>query len=208
MTRFLTAFLVWGLLALPASANPGPSPADSVTYQFDNEASTMTVYGTSNVRDWTMDVTQIDGSVALDTASDELPSIREIRVTVPVEHMVSEKDRLQRHAHEALEKEDYPTITFTASDVQVAAADADSFSVTANGDLTISGDTHAIELTAKGFQQEDGTLTVRGEQKLKLSTFDVERPSLMFGAIKVDDGIRIGFDVALAPSSGTTTASE
>lgn len=208
MTRFLSAFLVWGLLALPASADPGPPPADSITYQFDNEASTMTVYGTSNVRDWTMDVTQIDGSVALDTESDDLPSIQEVSVTVPVEQMVSEKDRLQRHAHEALEKEDYPTITFTASDVQVAAAEADSFSVTANGDLTISGDTHAIEVTAKGAQQEDGTLNVRGDHELKLSTFDVERPSLMFGAIKVDDPIRVGFDVVLTPSSASTAGSQ
>lgn len=208
MTRFLTAFLLWGLLALPGTADPVPSPADSSVYQFDNESSTMTVYGTSNVRDWTMDVVQLDGSVVLGNTSDELPSIQEVRVTVPVEQMVSEKDRLQRHAHEALEKEDYPTITFTSSDVQVAKADADSFSVTANGDLTISGDTHTIELTAKGIQQEDGTLNVRGDHRLELSTYNVERPSLMFGAIKVKDPIRIGFDVALTPSSTSTAASE
>jgi len=208
MTRLLTAVLVWGLLALPASADPGPPLADSTTYQFDNEASTMTVYGSSNVRDWTMDVTQIDGSVVLETASGEMPSIQEIRVTVPVEHMVSDKDRLQRHAHEALKKEDYPTITFAATDIQVADADADSFSVTATGDLTIAGDPHTVGLTAKGAQQEDGTLTVTGDHRLKLSTFDVERPSLMFGAIKVDDPIRVGFNVTLTPSSTSTAASQ
>jgi polyisoprenoid-binding protein YceI len=201
MRFFLTLLLAWGLLAVPTVADPVTPPADSGAYQFNNERSSMTVYGSSNVRDWTMDVEQIDGSVVLGNEQTNLPSIDEIQVEVAVNNMVSDKDRLQRHAHDALEKEDYPTIRFASSDVQVATAQADSFSVVAKGDLTIKGNTHTVELTAKGAQQSDGTLHVKGEHGLKLSTFDVERPSLMFGAIKVDDPIRIGFDVVLTPRS-------
>jgi len=201
MRFYLTVLLVWGLVALPTSADPIAPPADSGAYQFNNEKSSMTVYGSSNVRDWTMDVTQINGSVLLGDEQAKLPSIDEIQVEVAVENMVSEKDRLQRHAHDALKKEDYPTLSFASSDVQVSKAQADSFSVVANGKLTIKGNTHAVELTAKGVQQSDGTLHVAGEHGLKLSTFDVERPSLMFGAIKVDDPIRVGFDVVLTPRS-------
>jgi polyisoprenoid-binding protein YceI len=201
MRFYLTLLLTWGLLAAPAVADPIAPPADSGAYGFNNAESTMTVYGSSNVRDWTMDVKQMDGSVVLADEQTSLPAIEEIQVEVAVNNMVSDKDRLQRHAHDALKKEDYPTIRFASSDVQVAKAQADSFSVVAKGDLTIKGNTHAVELTAKGAQQSDGTLHVRGEHGLKLSTFDVERPSLMFGAIKVDDPIRIGFDVVLAPRS-------
>jgi len=201
MRFYLTVLLVWGLVALPTSADPVTPPADSGAYQFNNEKSSMTVSGSSNVRDWAMDVTQINGSVLLGDEQAKLPSIDEIQVEVAVENMVSDKDRLQRHAHDALKKEDYPTISFASSDVQVSSAQADSFSVVANGKLTIKGNTQTVELTAKGVQQSDGTLHVKGEHGLKLSTFDVERPSLMFGAIKVDDPIQIGFDVVLAPRS-------
>ena len=201
MRFYLTVLLVWGLVALPTFADPVTPPADSGAYQFNNERSSMTVYGSSNVRDWTMDVTQINGSVLMGDEQTKLPSIDEIQVEVAVENMVSDKDRLQRHAHDAVKKEDYPTISFASSDVQVSSAQADSFSVVANGTLTIKGNTQAVELTAKGVQQSDGTLHVTGEHGLKLSTFDVERPSLMFGAIKVDDPIRIGFDVVLTPRS-------
>lgn len=197
MRLSLAVFVVWGLLALPMLAGPGASPADSSGYQFDNENSTMTVYGTSNVRDWDMDVTEINGSVLLEDGEGKLPSIREIQVEVPVENMVSGKDRLQRHAHEAVAAEEHPTISFAASDVQVGKAEADSFSVVANGDLTIKGNTRSVTLSAKGTWQADGTLRVSGEHRLKLSTFEVERPSLMFGAIKVKDPIQVGFDVAL-----------
>jgi polyisoprenoid-binding protein YceI len=205
MTLFLSLLLTLGLVVSPVTADPVSPSADSATYQFQNAESTMTVFGSSNVRDWTMDVTQINGSVALGETSGAVPAIQSIQVEIPVQQMVSDKDRLQRHAHEALHKEDYPTISFAASDIEVTPAEADSFSVVASGKMTIKGNTHAVELTAKGAQQSDGTLNVVGEHELKLSTFDVERPSLMFGAIKVDDPIRIGFDVVLAPQSGAAS---
>lgn len=198
---------VFGVTAAPTPPDPTPPAADSTVYTF-NEESDMTVYGTSNVRDWTMDVTTIDGRVVLDTTASDLPSIQKIEVSVPVDSMVSDKDRLQRHAHEALKKEDHPTVSFTASDVSVAAANADSFSVVANGDLTIAGETRAVDLTAKGVQRPDGTIAVTGEHRLKLSTFKVERPSLFFGAIKVDDPIRLGFTVLLRRAPSPISSSE
>jgi YceI-like domain. len=201
MRRSLAIFLVWGLLAVPTTADPITPPADSSAYQFDNENSTMTVYGTSNVRDWTMDVTQINGRVLLGEGEETLPLIEEVQVEVPVKNMVSDKDRLQRHAHEAVKKEEHPTISFVSSDVTVAKAEADTFSVVAIGNMTIKGNTRSVSLSAKGTRQSDGSIRVSGEHRLKLSTFEVERPSLMFGAIKVKDPIRVGFAVALTPRS-------
>ncbi|MFB6232262.1 MAG: YceI family protein [Salinibacter sp.] len=202
MVRFLVLFLAGGLLSFPGTAEPAPHPADSTTaYQFDNAKSSMTVYGTSNVRDWTMDVIQITGSVRVGAVNKRLPSIQKVRTEIPVRKLVSDKDRLQRHAHDALKKKKHPTISFTSSNIQVANAEADSFSVVADGDLTIAGETRSIELTATGTQQQDGTLVISGDHRLKLTTYDVERPSLLFGAIKVSDPVRIGFRVVLAPSS-------
>lgn len=198
MRLSVALLLVWGLLVAPTTADPIAPPADSSAYQFDNENSTMTVYGTSNVRDWDMTVTQINGRVLLGESEETLPSIEKVQVEVPVKNMVSDKDRLQRHAHEAVKKEEHPTISFVSSDVTVATAEADTFSVVANGEMTIKGNTRSVTLSAKGTQQ-DGSIRVSGEHRLKLSTFEVERPSLMFGAIKVKDPIRVGFDVALTP---------
>ena len=202
--RFLFAFfLVAGLLIHPSTADPTPA-VDSVSYGFDDANSTMTLYGSSNVRDWTMDVSVLNGTVLLSETDAALPAIQKIDVTVPVAKVVSDKDKLQRHAHDALKKEEYPVISFTSTDVQVAAAEADTFSVSATGDLTIAGETQTITLTAKGAQTDDG-LTVVGAHRLKLSTYNVERPSLFFGAIKVTDPVRLAFDVRLTSSSNTAS---
>jgi len=202
MTVLLSLLFAGTLLVSPVDADPAPA-VDSTVYQFDNDNSTMTVFGTSNVRDWTMDVAQLNGRVMLGAADGSTPAIQSVDVEVPVEQMVSDKDRLQRHAHEALKKEDHPTITFSSSDVTVSSADADSFAVFANGDLTIAGETRAVEVKAKGVQQDDGTLHVVGDHELTLTEYNVERPSLMFGAIKVSDPIRLGFDVTLSPQQQT-----
>jgi polyisoprenoid-binding protein YceI len=207
MTVLLALILAAGLLVSPAAADPVPA-VDSMAYGFDDTQSTMTIYGSSNVRDWTMDVTALDGTVMMTASEAAVPAIQSIDLTIPVQQIVSDKDKLQRHAHEALKKEDYPTISFTATDVQVAEASADSFAVTANGDLTIGGQTRAATITAKGAQTADGTVAVRGDHRLKLSTYDVERPSLFFGAIKVDDPVRLAFDVVLTPSTGPAGSSE
>lgn len=201
MRSFIAVLFALGFLFSPTPTQSAVPPTDSTASFTFRDDSEMTVYGGSNVRSWTMDVTQINGAVVLRAANGELPSIQKIDVEVPVQKVVSEKDRLQRHAHEALKKEEHPTITFTSSDVQVAEAQADSFSVVAKGNLTIAGETHPIALTAKGTQQADSTLTVVGRHGLKLSTYDVERPSLMFGAIKVDDPVEVGFEVVLVPRS-------
>jgi polyisoprenoid-binding protein YceI len=206
MRRIFTVVLLFSISVSPLWADPEPPSADSVAYQFV-DASEMTVYGSSNVRDWTMDVQTIDGRAVLDSTAKARPAIRSVRVEVPVRAIVADRSSMQEKAHKALKKSEHPIVTFAASDVAVAEAASDSFAVTATGDLTIAGETRTAEVTANGVQQKDGSLTLAGEYALKLSTFDVERPSALFGALTVDDEIRLGFDVVLRPAPRTTEAS-
>lgn len=192
----LTGFLFVGMGGTaPATAN---APADSTTFQFHEETE-MTVYGSSNVRDWTMDVESYQGEVVLEADEQDTPSIHSISVEVPVEALTASRGSMQDKAHKALKKEDHPTIQFVSDSVTVATAAADSFAVRANGDLTIAGETQTVTVRAKGASNGDDGFHVRGDHELELSTFNVERPSAMLGALRVSDGIRLGFDVVLRP---------
>lgn len=199
MRLFLAIFFVWGTLISPETPDRAVSPADSTTFQF-HEESEMTVHGSSNVRDWDMDVEAIEGDILFEEEA-SVPSIEQINVEVPVEGIVASRSSMQDKAHKALKKEDYPTITFSASDVNVSKSQDDAFAVFANGDLTIAGTTQPAEVQAKGVRQEDGSYAIEGEYELKLSTFDVERPSAMLGTLTVKDAIRLSFDVVLSSRS-------
>lgn len=188
----LTSLLVAGTAPAPAIAAP---PTDSTTFQFAER--TMTVHGSSNVRDWTMDVTEMDGSVVADGAEQGSPTIHTIAVEVPVEALVADRSSMQEKAHKALKKEEHPTIRFRSDSVVVATAAADSFAVIAHGDLTIAGETRAVTVRAKGAARGEDGYHVRGEHELELSTFNVERPTALLGALRVSDGIRLTFDMVL-----------
>ena len=195
--RLSFLFALIGLL-FSGIAPAASAPADTTIFQLHDE-SEMTVHGSSNVRDWTMDVESFDGQAAFSPADRGSPAIHSLSVEVPVEALVAGRSSMQEKAHKALKKEEYPTVQFRSDSVTVATADADSFAVIANGDLTIAGETRAVTLQAKGASQGENGYHVRGEHELELSTFNVERPSALLGALTVSDGIRLTFDVVLQP---------
>lgn len=197
MRLFLAIFFVWGTLINPTGSETVSSTVDSTTFQFQ-DGSEMTVHGTSNVRDWTMDVEVINGDILFED-DEAVPSIEKLSVEIPVKEVVTSRSSMQEKAHKALKKDEYPTITFTSSDVNVSKSQESGFAVFANGNLTIAGTTRPVEVVAKGERQEDGSFAIKGDYEFKLSTFDIERPSAMFGALTVADEIRLSFDVVLAP---------
>ena len=196
-----------GLLLLFGTMGPDvrrahAAPADSITVDV-SDSGEIAVNGSSNVRAWTMEVESFRGTVVLGEEEENgaIPSIQSINVTVPVEELVADRSSMQDKAHKALKKKDHPDITFAADEVTTSESQDGSFAVSATGDLTIAGETKTVELNATAARQDDGTYAVGGEHDLKLSTFDVERPSAMFGALKVTDEIEVEFDVVLpAPS--------
>ena len=194
-----------GLLLLFGTMGPDvrrahAAPADSVTVEVGEDGE-MVVNGSSNVRAWSMEVESFRGTVVLEEEGGAVPSIQSIDVTVPVEELVADRSSMQDKAHKALKKKEHPEITFAAAEVTTSESQGGSFDVSATGDLTIAGETKPVELNATAARQDNGTYAVEGEHNLKLSTFDVERPSAMFGALKVTDEIEVEFDVVLPSPS-------
>jgi len=200
-----TLLVLTGLLLLagPMGPNARPAnaaPADSITVDV-GEQGEIVVNGSSNVRAWTMEVESFRGTVVLGDEDSAIPSIQSINVTVPVEELVADRSSMQEKAHKALKKKAHPDITFAADEVMTSESQDGSFAVSTTGDLTIAGTTKTVELKATAARRDDGTYAVEGEHDLKLSTFDVERPSAMFGALKVTDEIEVEFDIILPSPS-------
>lgn len=207
MKFFLALFFAWGVLAgtgpeAPdaSSTSPPPSSASAIVvpYQF-SEDSEMTVHGSSNVRDWTMDVQELTGEVDLQPAEEGAPTVNSVQLQVPVDQIVADRGSMQDKAHKALQKNAYPTIYFQSDEVEVTPAEADSFSVTATGELIIAGERRTVDLQATGTRQDDGTYRLEGEHEMTLSEFNIDRPTAMFGALQVADEIRLTFSAILAP---------
>lgn len=196
--KLLTLILI---LALGGWSDPpadlSTSEANVMTLQF-HEDSQMTIYGSSNVRDWDMDVQTIDGQVVVESADDGTPSVDRIQLEVPVEDMTSNRGSQTDKAHKALKKDSYPKIFFRSDDIEVTGSDGETFEVLARGELIIAGARRDVEVRAEGTQREDGMYRFEGEHEIRLSDFDIDRPTAMMGALRVSDEVTIAFDAVVA----------
>lgn len=195
------AFTIESAAALPSSE---PEPDNAVSFLL-HEDSKIVVEGTSNVRDWSMEVTEVDGSFALQQVqsssnSDALRFDR-VQVRIPVEGLLSGQGKMDSKAHKTLKKDSYPTIHFDADQTEVVSTSGETMTIRSEGTMIVAGQQHEIALELEGTRRDDGSLHFQGTKDLTFSELGLDRPTAMLGALKVADDFAIAFDVVLVEES-------
>lgn len=158
----------------------------------------LTIEGTSNIHDW--DMKSNKGNVTAEfqfNSSGQLSGLTALHFTVPAESLKSEHKSMDKNTYKALNTDKYNAITFTAANAVVQSNGKGGYVLNARGNLTISGVTRVVDLTATGTMNADKTITYTGSYKLKMTDYKVTPPSMMFGTIKTGDAITVKFDLVL-----------
>lgn len=156
----------------------------------------ITVEGTSNLHDWTMQADKGTGNAAITLgANNAIASLANLNFTMPAEALKSEHKAMDKNTYKAMNTDKYPTISFNAPASTLKSSGGNSFNVVAHGKLTISGVSKNTDLTAACMVNTDKSVTCTGAYKLKMSQFNVEPPSIMFGTITVGDDITVKYTV-------------
>ena len=170
---------------------------NAVTYAqtpFKNVAgSVITVKGTSNIHDWTMQASSFscDGSFIL--KGDQLQDIKTLNFVLPVVNLKAKEDLMTTRAHKALKAEEFSKITFKLTDATVVPGQK---IIKVTGNLTIAGATNPISLQAN-YSVNGDELTCKGSKSIKMSDFKLKAPSFMMGAMKTGDEVTIDFTLKL-----------
>jgi polyisoprenoid-binding protein YceI len=164
-----------------------------------NTAFIIKVSGSSNMHDWTMEAKSgsIEANLNLTSNVSYLAGIQSLSLTIPVKNLKSESSLMDSRAQDALKADKFKDITFkllTATPVS-NSANKSQFKVT--GQLTICGVTRQVDMVANSQKAADGSVIITGQQKLKMTQFNVRPPSFMFGAMKVTDDLTIDYTVRL-----------
>jgi polyisoprenoid-binding protein YceI len=160
------------------------------------------IAGTSTVRAFQCQAATFDaklGATGTNAVSAVLAgekAVSDIVVTVPAEKLDCRNGTMNEHMRKALKAEKYPTITFRVASYDLAKA-ADGLDVTLNGTLTLGGVEKPITINATAKPGENGTLLVSGTREVRMTEFGLKPPTLMLGTMKVDERIKVGFDVVL-----------
>ena len=158
------------------------------SFNLTNE-STLSVDGTSTLHDWTVTANTYQGSLTLD---DHV--FTSISFDVDVASIVSTRGAtMDKKTHNALKKEEYPKILFTAQDVAFSEGDTQSIP----GKLTIAGVGKDVVIVST-IKKFEGKIQITGNHKIMLQDYNMEPPTAMFGSIVVGDDVIVNFDLIFA----------
>ena len=186
------------------SAIEGTWTIDAQTGDFDFETATGTFAGFRVDEE----LAGIGASTAVGRTGDvtgnftiEGTTVTEASFEVDLTTITTNESRRDGRVQDALETSRFPTATFTLTeplDLGQGAADADSVSVTAVGDLTIHGETQSVEFPLEA-QLVDGTVVLVGSLDLTFSDYGVEAPTSPI-ALSVDDNGILELQFLLTPA--------
>jgi len=100
---------------------------------------------------------------------------------------------MEKKTYEALKEKDYPNISFDLLNIEFVEKDT----VTAVGNLTIAGETKAITIKSGYSPIGSNAMHLKGSYDMKMTSYNVDPPSVMFGTIKAGDEITVHYNFYL-----------
>lgn len=181
-----TRIYLAGIIAVPALLAAASLP---LSFQ---PGSRVWVSGTSTVRGWRCESTQVTGTAQADGT--ELSQVAQSRgeIIIPLSSLDCRNGTMNGHMRTALKASEHPTLRFRATSVAVTAEGA----VRMTGPLTIAGQTREVTIIGTAARQ-NGTLRVTGTKAITMTDFGVTPPRLMAGTMRVHAPVTVGFDVVL-----------
>ncbi len=184
---FLTIALIIGLgLAL-----------NSQSYQLTE--SDFSITGTSNLHDWESQVTKVTWSGNFQFSEGGLESINNVRVSIPVEGIVSSKGRIMdKKTYGALQSDEHPNISYSLSNCAVTRQ-GDALVANTKGRLTIAGTTRTIPIEILINQLPNGQLVATGDYSLTMSDYGIDPPTALLGTLTTGDEVGLHFKLIFSP---------
>lgn len=163
--------------------------AEAQSYELSPD-SKIWVEGTSNRSDWTVYANAISAEAEL-----EASRIQTLKISIPTAEMKSEKSTIMdRLMHDALKAGEHPTITYELTEALPEAG-----TLVTKGLLTVAGVAREIEMVV-AVGEADAGVRYTGSHPLKMSDYEMQPPTAMFGALRTADDVTVHFDVQLVPA--------
>jgi polyisoprenoid-binding protein YceI len=160
------------------------------------------VDGTSTTRNYNCEATVFTTAVNATTPGAAAAvaagqkAVTTVSLEVPVEKLDCRNGTMNGHMLKALKANEHATISFQMASYELATAD-EGTKATLTGSLTLGGVTRPISISAVAADQGNGTMRVTGAHDLRMTEYGIRPPSLMLGTMKVNERVKVGFDLFL-----------
>jgi polyisoprenoid-binding protein YceI len=197
MRRLERRLMIAALSASPLLA--GWAVIDRLALQPDSQ---LWVDGTSTVRDFKCSAATMDASIATvgGNAASALSAgekaVTTVSFTVPAAALDCKNGQMNEHMRKAIKADKNPTIAFELGTYELLPADG-KVRASLAGTLSLGGVTKPITLAVDLVPVAGGGVRVKGVYELRMTDYGLKAPSLMMGAMKVNELVKVNFDLLL-----------
>ncbi|MFC0875735.1 YceI family protein [Saccharicrinis sp. FJH2] len=181
-------FLIGLSLMLPLIV----SAQQKETFKLDK--SNLLIKGTSSLHDWEMEAKDVTCFTATEFENNELKAFESINFVCKSNSLKSDHSMMDDKAHDALKAKKHPNIMFKLDASSIKNNSSDKFDGTLNGTLSLSGVSKKINVPVSGIMNSNNQFEAKGSLKLKMSDYNIDAPTAMFGTITTGDVITIEYD--------------
>jgi len=158
-----------------------------------NEQNTqLSIDGTSTVHDWTIEAEEFDGTADVKIENNALQAINSLSFNVQVKSLKSGKSAMDDNTYEALKEDDHPIITYKFKSMDNVKVEGNTTTMDTKGILTIGGVSKIVNMKVKA-DTKNG-IAFNGDITFKMSVFEIDPPTAVFGTIKTGDEVTIKFN--------------
>ncbi len=188
---------------------------DEKMLTFSSE-SQFSIQGTSTLHEWVVKTSDVTGNILLppEFLSEAGPAagtmIDSVIIKVPVQKMDGGRGQVMNDKIvKALSGTTHPHVIYTLNEAKVIdnpEAASDEISIEADGKLNIGGVIRDMKLILAGQKSESNDWIFEGSKQMKMSDFEIEPPSAMFGQIVTGDEITINYSLIAVEMEGAESA--
>jgi polyisoprenoid-binding protein YceI len=156
---------------------------------------TVTIEGSSNLRDWKEIVGQVTGDMTAAVNPDGSMELILIRIKMQVLSIKSDMGRvMDNKTYEALKATAYPEILFTVkTPLKITPFSEGRQPINLVGDLFLAGVYRPVVMQVKTLAVDHDKLLIEGSENIRMTDFGVKPPSALFGTMKASPDITIHF---------------
>jgi polyisoprenoid-binding protein YceI len=164
-------------------------------------ASRLWISGSSTVRSFECKATAFDANVestpgAVTAVLAGTRAVSAVEIRVPADRLDCSNGTMNEHMLKALKAKANPSIVFKLASYDLAK-ESNAIRVALSGTLTLGGVEKPVAISATATEGPTGALHVAGTHEIRMTEWGLKPPSLMLGTMKVDEHIKVGFDLLL-----------
>ncbi len=180
----------------------------AVRYEPAPGESRVQLLGTSNLHDWTIKGTVIEGFVDVNETCRLNPKVQELsgldrvmasvktHVEIPIPSLKSGHSGMDKNTYKALKSDQYPRIIYNLERISIRSQPQPprltaTFDTT--GRLFVAGATRTIPMTVTAEPLDDKQFRVSGQIAIRMTDFGIRPPTALFGTLKTGDQLTIQF---------------